>query len=120
MTKDAKLYIVRDYQCIHFKSRSPKMVIENIQATHPLQIIHLDCLMIKVTKGGKDVHVLVITDYFMWYMQTLDTSLQTAKCTSQALWDKFIVHYGLPENIVSDQGQNFKVTSLQSFSNWQK
>ena len=41
-------------------------------------------------------------------MQALGTSLQTAKCTVQALCDQFIVHYDLLENIVSDQGQNFE------------
>ena len=60
---------------------------ENIQVTHPLHLIHLDYLMIKVTEGGKDDHVLVIIDHFTLYTQTLVTSLQTAKCTAQALWD---------------------------------
>ena len=41
--------------------------------------------MIRVTEDGKDVHVLVIRDHFMWYMQALVTSLETAKCTAQAL-----------------------------------
>ena len=42
----------------------------------------------------------------MQYAQTLVTSLQTAKCTAQALWDRFTVHYGLLESTASDQGQN--------------
>ena len=41
------------------------MLMENTQATHLLQLIHLDYLMIEVTEGGKDVHVLVIMDHFM-------------------------------------------------------
>ena len=61
--------------------------MENIQTTHLLQLIHLDYLMIKAIEGGKDVHVLVITDHFMQYVQALVTSLQTAECTVQALWD---------------------------------
>ena len=61
--------------------------MENIWATHPLQLVHLDYLAIRVTEGGKDVCMLVITDHFMRYTQTLVTSLQTAKCTAQALWD---------------------------------
>ena len=44
----------------------------------------------------------------MQYAQALKTSLQTAKYTAQALWDQILVHYGLPESIVSDEGQNFK------------
>ena len=38
--------------------------MENIQATHPLELVHLDYLMIEVTEGGKDIHMLVITDHF--------------------------------------------------------
>ena len=61
--------------------------MENIQTTHLLQLVHLDYLMIEATEGGKDVHVLIITDHFMRYAQALVTSSQTAKCTAQALWD---------------------------------
>ena len=42
------------------------------------------------------------------------TSSQTAKCTTQNLWDKFIVHYGLPEKILTNQGCNFKSDLLKA------
>ena len=60
-----------------------------------------------MTKGGKDVHVLIITDHLMRYMQALVTSSQTAKCIAQALWDWFVVQYVLLESVISEQGQNF-------------
>ena len=41
-------------------------------------------------------------------------SSQTAKCTAQNLWDKFIVHYGLPEKILTDQGRNFESDLLKA------
>ena len=78
--------------------------MENIQAMHPLELVHLDYFMIEVTEGGKGAHILVIIDHFMPYAQALITSSQTVKCTAQALWDRFIVFYGLPESTVSDQG----------------
>ena len=31
-----------------------------------------------------------------------------AQMTAKTLWDKFIVHYGLPKKILMDQGHNFK------------
>ena len=34
---------------------------------------------------------------------------QTMQTTARTLWDKFIVHYGLPEKILSDQGCNFEI-----------
>ena len=64
-----------------FMSRPQKAAVGNIQATHPLQLVHLNYLTIEATEGGKDVHVFVITDHFMRYAQVLVTSLQTAKCT---------------------------------------
>ena len=79
----------------------------NIQATYPLQLMHLDYLTIEMTKGGKDVHMVITTDHFTRYAWALITSLHTAKCTAQTLWDQFVVHYGLPESIISDKGSEF-------------
>ena len=38
--------------------------MENIDATYPMELIHMDYLMIEANEGGKDVHILVTTDYF--------------------------------------------------------
>ena len=81
---------------------------ENIQATHLLQLVHLVYLMIEVTEGGKDVHVLITTDHFIRYAKALVTSSQTAKYTAWALWHWFEGHNGLPESIIPDQGCNSK------------
>ena len=108
MNKDVELHITRRDHWIWFKSKPQRAAMENIQATHPLQLVHLDYLVIKMTEGGKDVHMLIITDHFMKYAQALVTSSQTAMCTVQALWDWFVVHISLPESIISDQGWNFK------------
>ena len=102
MTKDAELNNMKCDPCIQFKSKPQRAVMENIQATHLLQLVHLDYLVIKVTEGGRNIHVLTITDHFMRYTQTLVTSSQTTKCTAQAIWDSFVVYYGLPESIISD------------------
>ena len=67
-----------------------------------MELVQMDYLTLEANEGGKDVHILVITDHFTWYAQAIVTSSQTAKCTAQNLWDKFIVHYGLPEKILTD------------------
>ena len=33
---------------------------------------------------------------------------QTALATAKLLWNNFIIHYGLPNKIISDQGHNFE------------
>ena len=80
--------------------------MENVDATYPMELVHMDYLTTKANEGSKDVHILVITDHFTRYVQAIVTGSQTAKCTAQNLWDKFIVHYGLPEKSLMDQGHN--------------
>ena len=81
--------------------------MENVDAMYLMELVHMDYLAIEANEGGKDVHILVITDHFTRYAQAIVTSSQTTKCTAQSLWDKFIVHYGLPVKILMDQGHNF-------------
>ena len=51
---------------------------------------------------------LVVTDHFTRYAKEYVTRTNTAQTTARTLWDKFIVHYGLPEKILLDQGHNFE------------
>ena len=81
--------------------------------TYPMELVHMDYWTIEAKEGGKDVHILVSTDHFTHYVQDIITSSQTAKCTAQNLWDKFIVHHGLPERILTYQGHNFESDLLR-------
>ena len=114
MTKDATRHIQHCERCLQFKASPDKAPLENVTATYPMELMHMDYLTIKATEGGKDIHILVITDHFTRYAQTIVPSLQTTKCTAQNLWDKFIVHYGLPEKILTDQGHNFESDLLKA------
>ncbi|MEW8088656.1 MAG: DDE-type integrase/transposase/recombinase, partial [Candidatus Thiodiazotropha endolucinida] len=58
-------------------------------------------------------NVLVITDHFSRYAQAFPTKNQTARTTAKVLFDQFIVHYGFPARIHSDQGQNFESKLIQ-------
>ena len=76
-------------------------------ATHPLDLVHLDCLCLEPGKGLEE-NVLVVTDHFIRYAKPYVTRTQTTQTNAKTLWDKFVVHYGLPEKILSDQGWNFE------------
>ena len=89
--------------------------MENVDATYAMELVHIDYMTIEAAKRGKDVHISVITDHFTRYAQAIVTSLQTAKCTAQNLWDKFIVHYGLPEKILTDQGHKVESDLSKTF-----
>ena len=72
-------------------------------AIHPLELVHLDYLCLEPGKGLEE-NVLVITDHFTRYAQAYVTRTQMAQIMVKILWDKFIVHYGLPKKILMDQG----------------
>ena len=113
MMEDMTRHIKQCERYLRFKAVPDKAPMENVDATYPMELVHMDYLMIEGNEGGKDVHILVITDHFTWYAQAIVTSSHTAKCTAQYLWDKFIVHYVLPENILMDQGCNFENNLLK-------
>ena len=60
---------------------------------------------------GKEENILVMTDHFICYAQAYVTQSKMAQTMAQAFWDNIIVHYGLPEKILLDQGRNFKMSS---------
>ena len=107
MAVQAKEHIGKCHPCLAFKARQPKAPLKNIMATHPLELVHLDFLCLEPGKGQEE-NVLVITDYFTRYAQAFVTRTQMAQTMAKTLWDKFIVHYGLPEKILTDQGHNFE------------
>ena len=107
MAVQAKEHIGKCCPCLAFKARQPKAPLENIVATHPLELVHLDFLCLEPGKGQEE-NVLVITDHFTRYAQAYVTRTQMAQTMAKTLWDKFIVHYGLPKKILMDQGRNFE------------
>ena len=122
MAAQVKEHIGKCCPYLAFKSRQPKVPHENIVATHSLELVHLDYLCLEPGKGLEE-NVLVITDHFTRYAQAYVTRTQTAQMTAKTLCDKFIVHYGLPQKILTDQGWNFEsqlVTDLCELMGVQK
>ena len=107
MAVQAKEHIEKCHPCLAFKAKQPKAPLENIMATHPLELVHLDFQCLEPGKGLEE-NVLVITDHFTRYAQVYVTRTQMAQTMAKTLWDKFIVHYGLPKKILMDQGCNFE------------
>ena len=107
MAVQAKEHISKCHPCLAFKAKQPKAPLEIIVAANPLDLVHLDYLCLEPGKGLEE-NVLVVTDHSTRYAQPYVTITQTVQTTARTLWDKFIVHYGLPEKILLDQGCNFE------------
>ena len=79
----------------------------SIDASYPLQTIHMDFLQIG-SKKERNTNVLVITDHFTRYAQAFVTANQQTTTVVKTFIDKYVVHYGWPEQILTDQGQSFE------------
>ena len=108
MDSDIQQFVRQCNRCILRKTRQDKSAgLVNIVSTAPMEIICLDYLSLERSKGGVE-NVLVITDHFSRYAQAIPTKNQTARTTARVLFDNFIVHYGFPARIHSDQGKTFE------------
>ena len=107
MHVDVVSYINSCPRCLRRKSQPDKAPLLNIETSWPLELIHLDYLKIEPSKGNIE-NVLVITDHFTRYAQAFPSKTQTALATAKLLWNNFILHYGFPSKIITDQGRNFE------------
>ena len=62
MMEDTVKHIRQCQRCLRFKALPDKAPMKNLDATYPMELVHMDYLTIKANEGGKDVYTLVITD----------------------------------------------------------
>ena len=107
MARDVDQWIKSCDRCI--KRRAPtdaKAPLVSIETSQPLELVCIDFLTLESSKGGYQ-HILVLTDHFTRYAQAIPTKDQTAKTTAEAIFNGYILHYGILRKLHSDQGANF-------------
>ncbi|KAL6476237.1 hypothetical protein MHYP_G00147360 [Metynnis hypsauchen] len=113
MANDVERKIKSCSRCVCRKALPEKAApLVNIQVTRPMELVCMDFLSIEPDRSNtKDV--LVITDYFTKYAVAIPTPNQKARTVAKCLWDSFIVHYGFPEKLHSDQGPDFESKTIR-------
>ena len=95
-------------RCIKRKTcPKPSAELVNIVTTQPMELVCIVFLSLERFKGGHE-NILVISDHFTRYAQAFPTRDQLAKTTAIVLFENFILHYGFPARLHSDQGRNFE------------
>ena len=104
---DVASYLNSCPRCLRRKTQADQAPLLNIEVNQPLELVHLDYLKIEPSKCNVE-NVLIITDHFTRYAQAFPSKTHTALATAKLLWNNFILHYGFPEKIITDQGRNFE------------
>ena len=73
-----------------------------------MELVHMDFVIIGKVIEAKVLNALVIIDHFTKYTLTFVTPKQTAEVVAQTLREQYLVHYGWPSQIMTDQGRSFK------------
>ena len=63
MMEDITRHIKQFKRCLRFKAVPDKAPMENVDATYPMELVHIDYLMIEANEGCKDVYILVIISF---------------------------------------------------------
>ncbi|KAG1925421.1 interleukin-1 receptor accessory protein-like 1-A [Pimephales promelas] len=100
-------------RCVRRKALPERAApLVNINTTRPLELLCMDFLSLEPDKSGtKDI--LVITDHFTKFAVAIPTPNQKARTVAKCLWENFMVHYGMPEKLHSDQGRDFESRTIK-------
>ena len=109
MAEDVHIHIYTCERCLSFKQPQEKAEMQPILVSYPMELIHLDFLMLGGKAGDtKRVNILVAPHHFTKYSLAYITPKQTAIVVAHTSWENFLVHYGWPEKILTDQGKSFE------------
>ena len=93
--------------------RPDREEIDQTKAQYPLEMVHMDFLMIGGKKDTrKDINVLVVTDHFTRYAQAYVTTSQTAVTVARVLFTQFFTQYGWPTKLNHRSGSPVQGATL--------
>ena len=98
-------------KCKVYEKKDPKVPLCTIATTEPMDLMHVDLVMMEVTVKTKKKPVvqkiLVVTDHFSQFVQAYKVKDKRAIAITKCLYDNYFRHYSFPRHLLCDQGTKF-------------
>ena len=110
MSRDSNLYVKQCSTCNQVKksNRTPRSALGTYHAGFPMERVHLDILgPINPRSRSGSSYVLVMVDQFTKWVELAALPAQNAELTAKAFLKHFVVTFGCPLEVHTDQGKNF-------------
>ena len=117
MSKDVKLYVSTCRVCSMSKksSRTSRAGMKIHHAGYPMERVHIDLLGPFVESNGGNKYILVMIDQFSKWIECAAIPDQQAETVAQQFLNHFVVTFGCPLEIHSDQGKQFDGNLFKAF-----
>ncbi|GKU99754.1 hypothetical protein SLEP1_g12552 [Rubroshorea leprosula] len=117
MYKDATHFVQRCSKCQFFAhlTHQPAEELTTLVAPWPFAQWGLDLLGPFVKGVGGVTHLIVGVDYFTKWVEARPLSNLTSKKVEDIVFNSIICRYGIPNQIVADNGPQFNCTSFRDF-----
>ena len=103
MERDIHHFVTSCCPCIkdkrpQYQTKSP---LQSLSSNAPFELLSVDFL--KLEKAGGYEYILVVVDHFTRFAEVYPTKNKTARIAAKKLYDEFILRYGYPKQLHSDQ-----------------
>nr|GEV99759.1 reverse transcriptase domain-containing protein [Tanacetum cinerariifolium] len=117
MHKDARNIIRKcsDYQIHRLITRHPQQPLTPIMAPWPFYKWGIDIACLFLEGPGKVNFLIVAIDYFTKWIEAKAVATITGGQVKKFVWDNIVCSFGIPGEIVSDNGKHF---SDNPFKDW--
>ena len=117
MAKDCRIYVESCATCNRNKkiSVNPRAPLQRYHAGYPMERVHLDILGPFTPSEQGNVYILVMIDQFTKWIECVALPDAKAERVAQEFLIHFVVTFGCPLEVHTDQGSNFNSNLFRSF-----
>jgi transposase InsO family protein len=117
MARDCRIYVLSCAVCSMNKKASKKSrgSLQRYHSGFPMEKVHIDILGPFTTSDHGNKYILVMIDQFSKWVECAALPDQTAEAVAYKFLVHFIVTFGCPIEVYTDQGSNFESNLFQAF-----